>query len=120
MLVRSNMFRLEKDIGNDNAVALCRRDGILMKFVQINKLVVNRNQVTIRDLVHLSDKHVLGHGVVPEPSVQISPFLCFPSIIIVAFAHMFGNCCTGMKSPVCTRKNRGVVVLQMRGSMCCQ
>ena len=31
MLIRSNVFRLEKDIGNDNAVALCRNDGILVK-----------------------------------------------------------------------------------------
>ena len=28
---KRNVFRLEKDIGDDNAVALCRNDGILLK-----------------------------------------------------------------------------------------
>ena len=31
VLIGCHMLRLEKDIGNDNAVALCRNDGILLK-----------------------------------------------------------------------------------------
>ena len=51
MLVRSDMLRLEKDIGDNKLVALRRHYGILVVWAQSNKLVVSRNQVTSRDLV---------------------------------------------------------------------
>ena len=51
VLVGSDMLRLEKDIDNHNALALRRHYGVLLGWVQSNKLVVSRNQVTIRDHV---------------------------------------------------------------------
>ena len=37
MLIRSNVFRLKKDIGDDNAIALCRNDGVLVNLVGSNQ-----------------------------------------------------------------------------------
>ena len=51
VLVGSDMLKLKKDIGNHNAFALRRHYGVLLGWVQSNKLVVSRNEVTIRDLV---------------------------------------------------------------------
>ena len=49
-----HMLRLEKDIGDNNPVALRRHYGILVVGAQNNKLVVSKNQVTSRDLVLIS------------------------------------------------------------------
>ena len=95
MLVRSDMLRLEKDIGDNNPVALRRHYGILVVWAQSDKLVVSRNQVTRPCTYQLN----LGQGVVPEPSDQISPFLYFPSMIMVALSHISGMIWIGMTSP---------------------